>query len=557
TVVSDSALSKAVARLRKALGDDSAHPRFVETVHSLGYRFIADVQASTKPGVTAVRPGGKRGGLYIVAGVAAFAVLVAILFALTRTDPPSRQPDALQTTPVRSLAVLPFANLGSDTGQDYFVEGLHDVLITNLSKINGLKVISRQSTMRYRSSKKTLPEIARELKVDALVEGGVLLIGRQVKVNAQLIHGHSDEHLWAQTYDRDLGDVMALLGEIARTISDEIEVSMNAQDAMRLAIADALDPAANDAYLRGLYYLNRFAVDNFKTSLSYFEQAVEIDPGFVLGWTGVAAANLMIAYFGDEPPRETLAQARVATVKALELDAGHFASHAAIGWVRLFNWDWPGAGEAFETALRLNPNDPMTLHGYADYLMLTGRMEDSLDQVRHARAINPFSPAASIPVPVHLFIMRRYDDSLREIEALLERNPRYPVHWLLAMVLWQTGELDESLAAFRTNLSVTGDDKLLAVLDAANAESGPSNAMRSVAEEMARRASSQYVDPFKIASTFSQAGEIDLALEWLERAVEHGSLELMYVGVRPDFDPLRQDPRFEELMRRMGYPTRQ
>ncbi len=555
TVVSESALSKAIARLRKALGDDSSHPRYIETVHSLGYRFIAKVQE--------IEPSARNRPVRVPARKATYAALVfaglmvmaIILFSLDLFDLQTRTPGTQETPRIRSLAVLPLANLAGDPEQDYFVEGLHDVLITDLSKISGLKVISRQSTMRYKASNKPMAEIARELNVDALVEGGALLLGEQVKVTAQLIHGQTDEHIWAETYDRDLRDVLALLGEIARTISDEIEISLRPQDKERLASAGPVDPAANEAYLRGLYFFNRFNVGDFQKSLEYFEQAVDIDPGFALGWSGLAAAHLMIAYFGNEPPREAVMLARVAALKALELDDQNFSGHAALGWVRLFSRDWPGAGQSFEEALRLNPNHAMTIHGYADYLLLSGRLEESLVQVRRARAIDPFTPTSNLPVPVHLYMMRRYDEALAEAQELLKADPNYPVGWLLTLVYWQKGMFQEALAEYRKTLTRMNDTGLLEALARGNAESGPRGAMRGMADEMAARSKMGHVDPFKVSSTYAQAGEVNLAFEWLEKALERGSPELIYVGLRPDFDVLRNDPRYKVLMQRFGLPN--
>jgi len=554
TVVSESALSKAIARLRKALGDDFSQARYVETVHSLGYRFIAEVrerEGTTEPRTFAARA---QRGLWIVLGVAG---LLAVLILLDPFAMWSSSSGEVEKTRIRSLAVLPLVNLTGEPEKDYFVEGLHDVLITNLSKITDLRVISRQSTMRYRGSDMTLPSIARELNVDALVEGGALLLDGKVKVNAQLIDGYTDEHIWAQTYDRDLKDVMALLGEIAGVISSEIRITLGPSEVARLALADSVDPAANDAYLRGLYQISRFAVADIRKALSSFEQAVALDPEFAPAWSGVAAAKLMLAYRGYGPPRDSLNQARVAAFKALELDDQFFAGYAALGWVKLFTWDWPGAGQAFEEALRLNPNHPTTIHGYADFLMLTGRVEESLTQVRRARSIDPFTPASSLPVPTHLFMMRRYDESIAEARRLLEQDPGYPVHWLLAMAYWQKGMLVESVAAFREDLANAGDTELLAALDRGTADSGPHAAMRLVAAEMAGRSEAGYADPFKIASTYAQAGDIDQAFEWLEEAVDSGSLELIYIGLRPDFDLLREDARFTELLHRLGFPALQ
>ncbi len=553
TVVSESALSKAVARLRKALDDDPGAPRYIETVHSRGYRFVAEVEEA-KPDTTSSPPSASPRRGITAAVIAGSLLILLLLFGRDVFEPDAQQSAEQEADRIKSLAVLPLDNLAGNPGQDYFVEGLHEVLITELSKISGLRVTSRQSTMRFGGSDRSLPAIAGELGVDALVEGSVLLVGERVQVTAQLIHGRSDAHLWAQTYERDTRDVLGLLSEVADTISAEIESTLRTPGAERQTRIGPVDPVASEAYLRGLYHLNRFGLQSFRQSLEYFEQAVAADPGFALAWGGLAGAHLMLAYFGEEPPREAILQARVAALEALKLDDQSFSGHAALGWVRLFTWDWPGAGESFEEALRLHPNHAMTLHGYADYLMLTGRPEDGLVQVRHARLIDPFTPISNMPVPFHLFMMRRYDEAIADARQLHERMPGYSVHWLLALAYWQQGRLEEALEQERQVLTLRKDAELLAALEQGEARGGPRGAMRAMAEAMVRRSSDAYVDPFSVAVIFARAGEAEAALDWLGAAVERGSLELMYIEWRPEFDALRDDPRYAKLVQRLGLP---
>jgi len=552
TYVSESALSKAVARLRKALEDDPHRPKYIETVHALGYRFIADVRDVEQPVENVpIQAKHRRGAIAAMVFAGALAITI-LLFSSELSDLWNQEPGTEKPPQIRSLAVLPLVNLSGDPEQNYFVEGLHEALVTDLSKISSLKVISRQSSMHYKTSSKLVPDIAQELNVDALVEGSVLLLGDRVRVTAQLIRGRTDEHMWAETYDRDLQDVFTLLSEVARAITEEIEITLMPQEEERLASTGPVIPEANEAYLRGMYFLNKFTTKGFQDSLKYFHQAVEIDPDFAPGWAGLSGAHLLIAYFGNEPPREAILQARVAALKALELDDQLSAAYSALGWVRLYTWDWPGAGEAFEEALRLNPGDSTTLHGYADYLTLTGRAEKGLIQVKRGRSIDPLTPMATMPVPFHLYMMRRYDDSIAEARKLLETDPDYPVNQLLSWVYWQKGLFEEALAEYRKVLVRRKDSGLLEVLEKGNEDSGPHGAMGAVARELVARSKLAYIDPFGIASTFAQAGEVDLAFEWLDNAVDQGSLELVYVNIRPEFDPLRDDPRYESLMHRLG-----
>jgi len=554
TVVSESALSKAVARLRKALDDDPGAPRYIETVHSRGYRFVAEVEETEPDTETPPAPPKFSRYAFMAVFLAGLLLVLVLLFGRDVYDQGAEQAAGQGADQIKSLAVLPLDNLADSPDQDYFVEGLHEVLITELSKISGLRVISRQSTMRFGGSEWSLPAIAGELGVDALVEGSALLVDERVQVTAQLIHGRTDAHIWAQTYERDARDVLGLLSEVADTISTEIESTLRTPGTERPDAIGPVDPVASDAYLRGLYHLNRFGLQSFKRALAYFEQAVAVEPGFALAWGGLAGAHLMLAYFGEEPPREAIVQARVAALEALELDEQSYSGHAALGWVRLFTWDWPGAGQSFKEAIRLHPNHPMTLHGYADYLMLTGRPEDGMAQIRHARLIDPFTPTSNMPVPFHLYMMRRYDEAIADIAQLQERIPGNAMHQLLALTYWQQGRLTEALEQERLALARRKDVELLAALEQGEARDGPQGAMLAMAETMVRRSATTYVDPYTIAVTFARAGRPEETLEWLGAAVERGSLELMYIGFRPEFDSLRDNPRYVKLVQRLGLP---
>lgn len=550
--VSESALSKAIARLRKALEDTPSKPKYIETVHALGYRFTAEIQVIEQPTENKPIQTSSRRRTFTKILFTGALLIVLLLLGLELSNLWTQRPTKEEPLKVTSLAVLPLKNLSGDPEQDYIVDGLHEALITQLSKVPGLKVISRQSSMRYKISDKLVPEIATELNVDALIEGGVLRVGDQVQVTAQLIHGLTDEHMWAETYHRDLRDVFTLLGEVTRAITEEIEITLMPEEEQRLSSTASVIPEANDAYLRGRHFIYSFTPRNFQKALVHFNQAVGIDPNFALGWASLAGTQLLIAYFGDTPPHEAILQARVAALRALELDDQLAGAYAALGWVRLYTWDWPGAGEAFEKALRLNPNDAVTYHGYADYLTLTGRAEEGLAQVKRGRSIDPFTPMANLPIPFHLYLMRRYDESIAEAHELLKANSHYPVNWLLTQVYWQKGLFEQALVEYRKALVGWKDSELLEAMEEGYVDSGPQGAMRAVANKMVERSKLSYVDPFRIASMYAMAGEVDLSFEWLESAIDQGSLELVYINVRPDFDPLRHDPRYDNLMRRLG-----
>lgn len=554
TLVSESALTKAVARLRKALGDDSARPEYIETVHSLGYRFVAEVQESYQPVESPIPDTRAHRGTFAILALLACLVLVGGLFHQQLYRLWTQVSGAEELQPVTSLAVLPLKNLTGDSEQDYFVDGLHELLITELSKIDGLAVTSRQSMMHYRASDKQVPDIGRELGVDALVEGGVLRMGDQVRVSVQLIHARSDQHLWAEIYDHDLQNVFTLLGEVAVSVADEIEMTLMPDHRERLESLAPMNPLVNDAYLRGIHYLNSFNPAESRKSLAHFREAVDLEPGFARAWAGISGANLLIAYFGGGPPGEAMLQARNAALTALELDKQLYAAHAALGWVRLFTRDWPGAGDAFEEALRLNPSDAMTHHGYADFLTVTGRPEEGLDYVRRGRLLNPLSPMSNMPVLFHLYMLRQYDEAIEEAQKLLQVNPNFPASWLLTQVYWQQGLFEKAIDEYRKTLVSWNDPELLAKLEEGYAEAGPQGAIRAVAAEFVERSEVSHVDPFKIASAFAWGGEIEPAFLWLERAVNEGSPEIVYLDMRPEFDVVRDDPRYQDLLHRLGLP---
>lgn len=556
TVISEAALSKAVGRLRKALGDNASAPQYLETVHSLGYRFLAhvdEIELSDHPEHSPkdARPKVSRRTMF----AAVFAALSLILLALLWPKAPEQAP--LRAGTVNSLAVLPLANLTGTPEKEYFVDGLQEVLITELSRIGGLRVTSRQSTMRYKRSELPLTQIAAELGVDALVEGSALQVGDRLEITVQLIDGHTDEHLWAQRYERDTRHVFDLLKDVATTISAEISPTRveTTPESLLIGQIGPIDPEASQACLLGIEYLNRFSRDGLQTAIEQFRKALAIEPDFALAWGHLAAAQVMMALHGYAPASEAIEQARVSALRALELDDGFYTSQAALGWIQLFKRDLPGACEAFREALRLNPSDPYSLHGDADCLMLSGRMEESIAQVRKAQLVDPFAPMHNRPLPFHLFVMRRYDEAIAAAFDLQERIPGYSVHWLLAVVYWQQGHFEKAIEEQRRELEWQKDGELLAALNRGADAAGPTGGMRAMAEALVARSRIGYVDPFKIGEAFILAGAIDEAFHWLDQAIERGSLEAIYIDIRPDFDPLRGDPRYPDLVRKVGLRT--
>jgi TolB-like protein/DNA-binding winged helix-turn-helix (wHTH) protein/tetratricopeptide (TPR) repeat protein len=548
TVISESALTKAAGRLRQALGDDSATHRYLETVRSRGYRFVAEVEeierqdgpdsASGKTRARTVRRG-------LVAGTAAVVVLVVMTVSWLRGP----QVETSQAEAIGSLAVLPLHNLTGDPEQDYYVDGLQDLLISELSQLSGLRVTSRQSTKRYRGSQLPATDIAKELGVDALVEGSLLRDGSKIEVSIQLIHGRSDEHLWADRYARDTSYVFDLVSDMARAIGTEIDPSRAPSVSDRVAVP--FDERASEAYFRGLKHLDGYVRDEIQFAIEQFQEAVAIEPEFALAWGHLAVAYAMQGMDGFAPPRESIEQARAAALRAVEVDSRSYIGHSSIGWIRLWTGDLDRGCESLKEALRLNPSDPYVIHGDADCLMFAGRMDESIVRMRELVILNPFSAMHSRALAYHLFLARRYEESIAAVKAARERVPGFLAHYTLARVYWVQGDFDKALEAERLELEWRGDTVLLAALEDGFDAAGPTGAMRAIAEALVARSNESYVDPFEIGKTFARAGIVDEALHWLNRAVEYGSYEITYLAFRPDLDVLRDDPRFEDLLERV------
>ena len=321
---------------------------------------------------------------------------------------------------VTGIAILPLRNLSGDTDQDYFVAGMHEALINSMSKIEALRVISRTSVMRYADSDQSIPEIAAELKVASVIEGSVNPVGDRVRISIQLIDAQTDANLWADEYDRDLRDVLVLMSQIAESVVDTVEVVLAPEDAEILQSVKSVNPQLNDLYMRGRYAYGSFSRDGLARALEYFEQAIKIDQDFAPAWAGVSSTHILAAYLGYVPAVEGISDAEGTALRALALDNQLAVAHTALGWVRLFQFDWEGARQVFEKSLDINPNEPDALHGFGDYLTITGSAEEGLIFVKRARDNDPFSPVWENSVLNHLFLMHRFEDVITESDKVLD-----------------------------------------------------------------------------------------------------------------------------------------
>jgi len=452
-----------------------------------------------------------------------------------------------QRTPhaIRSVAVLPMENLSHNPSQDFFADGMTEALIVNLAKISALRVPSRTSVMHYRMTDKTLQEIARELGVDALVEGSAQLEGQHVRVTAQLIEANSDRHLWADSYERDLKDVLAMQAELARSISSAIRAQLTTQEQERLATSRPVDPDAHLLYLQGRYQLNRRAEGNIEKARAFFQQAIDKDPTNAAAYEGLADSYYLLF---DYP------RMKAAALKALELDPDLADAHASIGLVRTYyDWDWTGAESELRRATELNPGSATVHHYYAHYLMAMRRFDASLEESQRARELDPLNPLMAEHMAFHYHFARQYDQALPHLQRLLDMEPALALgHLRFGLTFEQKGMVEKARQSFQQAIRLS--NSAIGVPDLGHLYA--ISERRAEALEIAGTLQSDSSPPsYGLAILYAGLGDKELAFRWLERAhAERSAFNLMTLAVDPRLDPLRSDARFSNLLRRLHLP---
>ena len=511
-------------------------------------------------------PRGSARWVWRVAGVVlAVVALVAMLVGLNVGGLRERLLGRAAPGQITSIAVLPLENMMGDSEQDYFVEGMHDALITELSKIGALKVISRTSAMRYKGSDKSLPEIARELGVDAVLEGSVLRVGERVRVAAQLIHAATDEHLWADNFDRELNDILALHSEVARAVAREIRIAVTPEEEARLARVRRVDPEAHETYLKGRYYSSGVTVEGLEKSIDYFQQAIAKDPTYALAYVGLARAYRGIASsraFGLEnhskiPPTEAWAKARAAATRALQLDETLAEAHAELGSILLeTDWNWTEAEKEFKRALELNPNHSDIHTRYGRYLRAVGRTEEALKERIRALELDPLEMNRIRGVGVQYIFARRFDEAAEYLRKALALNPDdFVLHFWLTYAYEGKGLYEEAAAERVKRLTLQQEvelaDMFMRIYEKEGYQAAVTFLDQNIVDEELKRPRR---DSYLLAYTYARLGEKDKAFQWLEQAYEERSMHLIRVRVDADFDSIRDDPRFQDLLRRMNFP---
>jgi TolB-like protein/Tfp pilus assembly protein PilF len=503
-------LNAAINRLRDVLDDSPEKPRFIETLPRRGYRFIAPLQRESVERIAAR---------------------------------------------VRSLAVLPLENLTGDAAQEYFADGMTDALITRLAQIGALRVISRTSAMHYKGTHKKLPEIASELNVDALVEGSVARSGSHVRINAQLVHARTDQHLWARQYERELTDILVLQADVAGAIAHEIQVTLTPQEQARLTLTRRVNPEAYEAFLRGCFFWNKRTEDGLKKGLECFQHSVGKDPSFALAHVGLADSYSMLAFWGLAAPHEVSPKGKTAADKAMEMDENLGEGHAARGWVQFaYDWNWTGAEKKLQRAIELNPGYATAHQWYSHLLTYQGRHEEAFSEVQRTLEFDPLSLVMNSSSAFIYLFARDFDAATERARKTIELDQHFaPSYLWLGQALEQKALFPEAIQAFERGLVHSERAPFMrAALGHAYAASGNRSAALAILKELEELSLRRYVSPYYFAVLSAGLGETENALTWLEHALEDRSTWLTWLKVDPRFDALREQARFQALLCKVG-----
>jgi TolB-like protein/DNA-binding winged helix-turn-helix (wHTH) protein/Flp pilus assembly protein TadD len=567
----DHGLNKAISKIREALGDSAESPRFVETVARRGYRFIAEVKSADTAPVHSPEPAtqphppaqtdrpdlaGKPPTRTALLPQPVWNISALALFLLIASLAVWKLHSWNRPSPViRSLAVLPLESLSSDASQDYFADGMTDELISDLGQISALRVISRTSVMAYKRARKPLPQIARELNVDAVVEGTVLRSGDQVRITAQLIEASSDKHLWSQSYQGELPDALALQSKVARAIADQIRINLNPREQAALKNVRVVNPQAYESFLKGRYFWNKRTTDGLKAALAYFNQAIEEDPKYAQAYSGLADTYALLGdwQYAAMTPNEALPKAKAAAIKALELDNALGEAHNSLAFcLDAFEWDFDSAGKEFQRAIELNPGYATAHHWYAWHLSVLGRYDEAIAEMRKAQNLDPLSLIINADLAELLLIARLYDDSIEQSRKTIEMDSNFALaHNQLGLAYLQKQMHEEAIAELQKAVRLSGSSPTcVANLASAYVVSGSKNEAAKLLSDLKTRAKPSYSYAPEIAVVYAALGDRDQAMNWLQKGYE-GRFNPS-VLLRPGFDPLRSDPQFQELVRRIG-----
>jgi TolB-like protein/DNA-binding winged helix-turn-helix (wHTH) protein len=565
----DQGLNKAISKIRDALGDSAESPRFIETVSRRGYRFLADVAvvraaqpeplvgdpaAATNVAVSRAEevhtsPGKPPLGARWKIFAAALAIVLAVCLGWVLYSSRNFSP------PIRSLAVLPLESFSSDTSQDYFADGMTEELITDLGQISALRVISRTSVMPYKGVRKSLPQIARDLNVQAVVEGSVFRSGDRVRISVQLIRVPADEHLWAQSYEGDLRDALALQNQVAQAIADQIRVAVNPQERVELKKSKPVNAQAYDSYLKGRYYWNMRTAEGLNQAIQFFKLSIAADPSDARAYSGLADSYALSGdwLYGLLAPAVAFPQAKAAAEEALALDDSLAEAHTSLAFVMdLYYWDWDAAEKQYKLAINLNPGYANAHHWYAWHLFVVGRQAEALFEMKRAESLDPLSLINRADLAEALCVAHLFDESIQQSERTLALDPSFGVgHLQLGKALVQKHQYEAAIAEFQRAIELSGH---LAAVDAnladAYALSGRKNEAMAIAKDLEVRSHLNPSADADVAMIYVGLGDWEQAMTWLNKAYD--ARFNPSILLRPSFDALRSNAQFQDLQRRVG-----
>jgi TolB-like protein/DNA-binding winged helix-turn-helix (wHTH) protein/Tfp pilus assembly protein PilF len=555
TAVEENNLNQNITTLRKSLGDSRQESQYIATISGVGYRFVAEVRIVEEEGLAQRRNGATEEGVRPIRGlryagmILSLLVLVALAYGLYRREAPRPA--------MSSIMVLPLENISGNSGEEYFADGMTDALIGDLAKIGGLHVISRTSSMHYKGTKKSLPEIAREINVDAIVEGTVQRAGDRVVVRTQLIHAPTDRHLWVGDYTRDVRDVLDLQSEIARAVAQEVRIQMTPDEQARFASRRPVKPKAYDSYLQGRYlYWNKRTEENVNKAIALFQSAINEDESYAPAYVGLADcySALGSVQVASMPPLEARRLAEEAATKALQLDSGLAEAYSALGYVKHYNWDWTAAEQNYKRAIELNPSYANAHNFYAGYLMSRGRIDESIAASNRARELDPFSLSISAQRGFLFENARRYDEAIEQLRSVIAMDAgHYQALWILGHTYAANKQFDEAVAAAEKAVEVSGRAPgALGMLGLAYGLAGRKQEATKVLNELLELNKTRYVTPAALVNVYLGLGDKEQVFVWLEKSYQERSNYVAYLKVFPLLDPIRSDPRFNDLVHRIG-----
>ena len=565
----DHGMNTAINKLRDALSDSADTPRYIETLPRRGYRFIAavesaglaepeivnvpsDIMASVSEDASGGTGSDSRRRLNVAFVAALMIVVLSTATGLTIYGFRTRT----NKVSIKSIAVLPLASLSGDPAQDFFADGMTEQLTTDLGKISALRVISRTSAMRFKGTQMPMPEIGRVLGVDAVVEGTVTRSGNHVRVTANLVQILPEKHLWAESFEGELGDVLVLQEEMAESIARAVRVKLTPSEERNANKTATVDPQAYEAYLKGKYYSSKFTPADEKKAVSFFQQAIQKDPNYALAYTSEATAFAILGNMDDPAPREAFPKAEALVQKALQLDGDLPEAHETRAWnVLYYDWNFPKARAEFEYALQLNPNLSGSHQGYAWYFTAMGRFEDAIVEIRRARDLDPLSLIVNSDYCWILYYARRYDEALAQCNATLDLDPHFSIAHYVLMYIYLAKQMN--LEAYNEDMKLGWEyipPATRTAMQKAFDAGGPGAAWDEWYARSRPTLESDVSSPFVLAKTYMFYKNKERAFYWLEKSYEQREFRLIYLGVAPEWDSLRGDPRFVDLMRRVGLP---